>query len=267
MGKVVVVTVLREESTAELKLGRHPRKSSAGSRQGPARAAVQTAAGGNTRRCGAVQAGRGRGIVPPSPRVYPREAFVPLPARGRERAMAVSSRGRGAVLSGGRSVPWVRAGATQPVGAKNKSVFRRRVQPLSRGAGSGVSVAERPRAGLPDLSHGWGTLADGSGLWPPWCSWVCWASRPGRQCWFCVPLTHIAPHDQRQALEVASRAPCTVCVSLPRGRSFRHGGQEPRAPLCPPSLSLGDCVTSGCPHTRACALQLVRPIGPVRATC
>lgn len=96
MGKVVVVTVLREESTAELKLGRHPRKSSAGSRQGPARAAVQTAAGGNARRCGAVQAGRGRGVVPPSPRVYPRGAFVPLPARGRERAMAVSSRGRGA---------------------------------------------------------------------------------------------------------------------------------------------------------------------------
>lgn len=42
--------------------------------------------------------------------------------------------------------------------------------------------AELPRAGPQDLSLGRGTLAGGSGVWPPWCSWVRWASCHGGLC-------------------------------------------------------------------------------------
>lgn len=43
------------------------------------------------------------------------------------------------------------------------------------------------------------------------------------------------------------------------------GAQGQQAVLCPPSLSPGGRVTSRCPRARA--LQLVRLIGPSRATC
>lgn len=64
-----------------------PEKVLTGGCQDPALMAVRTAgpAGALGGVWGSVQSCRGRGVVPPGPRACPREAFVPSPARGRER--------------------------------------------------------------------------------------------------------------------------------------------------------------------------------------
>lgn len=74
---------------------------------------------------------------------------------------------------------------------------------------------------------------------------------------FCVSRRR-GPHDGGRARGGLPWPPLAVRLS-------GDGAQGQQAVLCPPSLSPGGRVTSRCPRARA--LQLVRLIGPSRATC
>lgn len=212
-------------------------------RQGPAR-------GGDAGQCAGGTAGLSwAGRRAPQSQGAPSGRSVPAPVRGRER------RG-GAQRESSERVP---PGAARLLGRGTDKRVPMPVPLSRRRAALSVRGAELPRAGPPgpvtragDPGGRLGRLATlvllGSlGLVP----------RRSVRARFCVSRRR-GPHDGGRARGGLPWPPLAVRLS-------GDGAQGQQAVLCPPSLSPGGRVTSRCPRARA--LQLVRLIGPSRATC